>query len=152
MKHEHLQDSLPWVLSLSSVPDPSLTVSSLFRRFKGWSLKCLLWPRLFLLNLPLHNNDPALLPTYPPSSSLSLLSSFVSDLLFPPWGMLTSMLQQLTFSILFKWSPFTKSTFHLSVLIACVCLPYNTLCTVYWLILLQILSSSLFCLLVLHFY
>lgn len=39
------------------------------------------------------------------------------------------MLQQLTFSILVKWSPFTKRPLHLSVLIAHFCLPYNSLCT-----------------------
>ena len=39
------------------------------------------------------------------------------------------MLQRLTFSILVKWSPFTKSPLHLSALIAHVCLPYNSLRT-----------------------
>lgn len=80
----------------------------------------------------LNNNYPSLLLTCPLLFLLLSRSPFESELLlffFHIWGEQNSTLYQLTFSILVKWSLFTKSPLHLSALIAHVCLPYNSLRT-----------------------
>lgn len=80
------------------------------------------------LSAPLQNNSPFLLPTCPSFLFLLSFSSSCFEGFFHTWEGQSST-QQLIFSILVKWSPFTKSPLHLSVLIARVYRPYNSLCT-----------------------
>ena len=127
-----LQDSHSWALSLCSLASvshcPSISAPSppFHAALKAgpWSVCHGLACFVTELRPPLFKTT---LPTCPSFLFLLSLPSFFEGF-FHTWEGQNSS-QQLIFSILVKWSPFTNSPLHLSVLIAPVYRAYNSLCT-----------------------